>query len=619
MNLFLLGVGLQGDQCDRIALSVNAAAGIFSSLDGGQDYSWNNDSKTTALACRFPEQALLGSREYVSESDDIVCAYDGLPVDDQDRFRPHLASELARCWDDRVHELDGFFCGIRILKRTGQVELQFDSFGVHPIYYWNAGNTWLISNSVAVIDEFIGELELDPVGVGRFLAMGWMAGNRTLRGGVRAFPAGEHWTWGRNQSAPQVKQTSRHIAIVAKKKSKLSRADTLQLSQDLAIPLKSLERDIGNLMCPLTGGKDSRMLAALLANNDIPARYYTYGNQVGVDGEIASRVAAELGVEHENLLTDSASLLENWDAEIEKFILQGDGLSPVQLVMSTSVAERVATNPLSVRIAGGGGALGRAQYFNPLQEFRGATIGDIQQNIARRFVSDSDGMMRPAATRLARSFTDKAISRYAEQGFHPEDINDAFYLYERGGRRTGQVMHTTTHLRDSYSPYFSRALVAAIFSVDIKVRRTEAIHYQLIEMLAPHVLNLPCESGPWKSRSASKNYYKELMQQVRRRISARIAQRLPVRQQQAATPHFIVKDTTFERVKWLQQLQPQLREMCLDSRQSIIWDFVNRPRFEAALATTESLSKYARSLFLVATVHYYESLSQNRRSKAKPN
>jgi len=312
-------------------------------------------------------------------------------------------------------------------------------------------------------------------------------------------------------------------------------------------------------------------------------------------------------------------LLENWDAEIEKFILQGDGLSPVQLVMSTSVAEQVATKPLSVRIAGGGGALGRAQYFNPLQEFRGAAISDIQQNIARRFVSDSDGMMQPEATRLARAFTDRAISGYAEQGFHPEDINDAFYLYERGGRRTGQVMNTTTHLRDSYSPFFSRALVAAIFSVDIKVRRTEAFHYQLIELLAPQVLNLPCESGPWKSRSASKNYYSELMQQIRRRISARILQRIPDRKRQAATPHFIVKDTTFERVKWLQQLQPQLRDMCLDSRHSIIWDFVNRSRFEAALATTESLSKYARSLFLVATVHYYESLSQNRRSNAQPN
>jgi len=307
MNLFLLGLGLQNDQCDRIPLSVNAAAGIFSSLDGGQvlddnqDYSWRSDCKTTALACRFPEQALLGPREYVSESDDIVCAYDGLPVDDKDRFRPHLASELARCWDDRVHDLDGFFCGIRIQKRTGQVELQFDRFGVHPIYYWNADNTWLISNSVAVLDEFIGKLELDPVGVGRFLAMGWMAGNRTLRAGVSAFPAGEHWTWPGNQAAPQVSQTSRHIAIVGEKKSKLSRAKTLQLSQDLAIPLKSLERDIGNLMCPLTGGKDSRTLAALLAANDIPARYYTYGNQVGVDGEIAASVAAELGIAHENL------------------------------------------------------------------------------------------------------------------------------------------------------------------------------------------------------------------------------------------------------------------------------------------------------------------------------
>ena len=617
MNLFLLGIGLKGDQGDRIAPSVSAAAGIFSSLDNGQDYTWQSSCKSTALACRLPAQELLGSREYVCESDDFVCAFDGLPVDDKDRFTPHVASDLARHWDDRVNDLDGFFCGIRILKQSRQIELQLDSFGVHPIYYWNDGDTWVISNSIAALDQFRGEFELDPTGVGRFLAMGWMAGNRTLRQGVRAFPAGEHWTWHTGKSAPQVRQVARQVAIAGKKKSKLSRADTVKLSEDLAIPLKSLHRDIGNLMCPLTGGKDSRMLAALLANNGIPARYYTYGNQVGVDGEIASTVAAELGIEHENLLTDSTSLLANWDAEIENFILQGDGMSPVQLVMSTSVAERVATQPLSVRIAGGGGALGRATYFNPLQEFRGATIADIQENIGRRFVSDSGGMMRPEATRLARASTDNAISRYAEQGFHPQDINDAFYLYERGGRRTGQVMHTTTHLRDSYSPYFSRALVAAIFSLDIKVRRTEAVHYQLIEALAPQVLHIRCESGPWKSRSASRNYYHELLAQIRRRIAARIERQLPARKHKGTPAHFIVKDTMFERVKWLQQLQPRLREMCLDSHNSIIWDFVNRSRFEAALETTESLSSYARSLFIIATIHYYESLSQARRLKQK--
>ena len=72
----------------------------------------------------------------------------------------------------------------------------------------------------------------------------------------------------------------------------------------------------------------------------------------------------------------------------------------------------------------------------------------------------------------------------------------------------------------------------------------------------------------------------------------------------------LVKDTMFQRVMWLQQIQKKLREMCLDGSSSPVWDYVDRDRFDAVTsqsAAESSLSDSAKALFLTATLFYYES------------
>jgi len=261
---------------------------------------------------------------------------------------------------------------------------------------------------------------------------------------------------------------------------------------------------------------------------------------------------------------------------------------------------------MHVRISGAGGELARAQYFNPLHEFRGASVRDVQDNIARKWVNGADGLIRPEIAALARSYTDEAISGYADHGFHVNDLNDVFFLYERGARRTGQVMHATTYLRDTYSPFFSRSFAEAVFSVDARARRTGPFHYRLIEELAPKLLSVPFAEGSWKIRSPTVNYYRELALQIRQRLAARIPDRFQ-RARREPSQHFIVKDTMFERLQWLQRIRGELREMCLDDRNSAIWDFVDKDRFDAATVSPDDLSRYAKPLFLIATVYYYDS------------
>lgn len=612
MNLFFLGCGLKDGQSEQVSHALKSSAQVYSSLHGGQFYSWQSQCQGTLVACQHPSSEWLGARNYVYEDDDAVVLYDGLPVDESDRFDAHIACDLYKYWDDAAHDLDGFFCGVRILKSNLQAELQLDSFGAHPVYYRKSGDSWLISNSVALLDKLTGVCELDPAGVSRYLSLGWVAGNRTLRKGVRTFPAGERWIWKRGTPDPERRQTASISSITGPPKSTLGRTDFGRLSEAMARPLTSIGRNFDSVLCPLTGGRDSRVLAALLVHNNVPARYYTYGNTVGVDGEIAAEIAEALVIDHENLVTKATDLLANWETEAEKLILQGDGMCPLQLVLSNSTAHSVVTRPLPVRISGAGGGVLKAHTFNPYQEFRGLTVGDIQNNLSNLNVSDSGGLVRPEAVANARAMVDRTVERYADHGVDLNDINDTFFLYEEEGRRVGQVMHPTTFLRDTYSPYYSRTVTTAAFTVSARARRILPFHYGLLQEVAPQLLNIRFDKGSWRSRSPNVNFYQELARQVRRRLVEKMSARFA--RTSAVDPlHFIIKDTGFERLKWLQQIQGKLREDCLDNRNAAIWDYVDRKKFDALTAdsaTADDLSRNANLLFHVATVHYYDALSR---------
>jgi len=611
MNLFVTGWGLDTDQCQSANAALDHTARWYPSLENGGRFNWQSECNSVVFACRYPPADKLESRNYVSSSDRAVVAYDGLPVDDGDRFTAHDAGELAKNWDGAARKLDGYFCGVRIHKGELQLEVQSDSFGVYPVFYWTNGTAWLVSNSVALIDQITGQHELDASGVGRYLVMGWVAGDRTLREGVRVLPAGERWTWNKDQTGPARKQTMPRGHFAHKAKSRLTQSDVEGLAADMARPLQSLSRNFEDILCPLTGGKDSRVLAALLAGNDIDARYYTYGNKIGRDAQIASEVASALNVDHESLVTESFDLSDNWDGLAKRYVMQADGMCPLQLIMGAVTAQEVSGRSIPVRIWGAGGELARAPYFNPVHDFLGATVRYAQDDIARRWIDGANGLMSPDACAEARSFVDNTIAEYADDGFVPSDLNDVFFLYERAGRRSGKNMRATMEMRDSYSPYYCRSFAEATFSLDARTRRTEPLHYRLIEAVAPEVLGIPFDKGSWSSRSPSLHLYTEVTQQLRRRLKMRVGRRLPWKKREA-NRHMIVKDTMFERVKWLKQVQQKLREMSLDKSSSMLWDLVDRDRFESITdpsAPESGLSANARALFLIATISCYESYS----------
>ena len=68
----------------------------------------------------------------------------------------------------------------------------------------------------------------------------------------------------------------------------------------------------------------------------------------------------------------------------------------------------------------------------------------------------------------------------------------------------------------------------------------------------------------------------------------------------------------FDNVGWFKAKREEVREFCLDQKDSLIWDFVNRSLFEKITSETADpaeLSQYGAYITLfyrIATLFYYE-------------
>ena len=135
MNLFVTGWGLDAERCRLAVAALEETAGLYPSLENGEGTTWRSDCGSVVFASQYPSSDYRGQREYVSETEQAIFAYDGLPIDENDQFAAHRAGELGKSWDATAKRMDGFYCGLRINKSPLKLELQFDNFGVYQLFY----------------------------------------------------------------------------------------------------------------------------------------------------------------------------------------------------------------------------------------------------------------------------------------------------------------------------------------------------------------------------------------------------------------------------------------------------------------------------------------------------
>ena len=381
---------------------------------------------------------------------------------------------------------------------------------VDPVFVTRAGRAALIADRAAWAAATAGRLgDADPLLYAGLLGPGYPLGAVTPFAGVRAL--GPATTC--RAAAGEITETDH---------GRLSTPDpgdpgaAAQVAEALVQAVTPLRDAPGPVELSLTGGKDSRLIAAALARAGVAVHARTYGFPDHPDVLIAAQVARELGLEHEiaqprttgggpggadgaaaGRSTGPATVQEvDVLGRLRATVLVADGmLSAFENVGRPDPDAATA----AIAIGGHGGELLRGGYAKIIPGSAARrTAGSVE--LLRRLTLRRLPLLR---TRWRAGYVASVAPWAAAVAAHPQATLDNFYLVNRAGRWSAAARQAYAIRSVMAQPFFDDGVVRAARSAPLAERLDDRLVRGAIGTLCPALLDIPLAADRWKSGAGS--------------------------------------------------------------------------------------------------------------------
>jgi asparagine synthase (glutamine-hydrolysing) len=330
----------------------------------------------------------------VNETGDVALIFSGqeYPPDDtiqELRNRGHRIGDADTSYLVHRYEedpsfpacLNGLFHGVLVDRRRRAVSLFNDRYGLHRVYYHEAGDTVYFAAEAKAILAVKPELRrIDARGLGESIALGCVVENRTIFDGVYVLPGGSLWTFA-NAGAPQKKM---YFQPAEWEDQPVLDAETFYqrirevFSRNLPRYFKGRER-IG---VSLTGGLDSRMIMAWHKAPAGTLPCYTWGGtrRDCQDVLVAREVARACGQSHEVVVLGT-EFISNFADHANRAIFLTDGGVDLGLAPDVFMNQR-ARQIAPARMTGlyGGEVLRRVRMLKASPPLPGLFRSDLSES-----------------------------------------------------------------------------------------------------------------------------------------------------------------------------------------------------------------------------------------------
>lgn len=199
-------------------------------------------------------------------------------------------------WAEALRTAGGFFALVH--RRGGEVTAAVDRARSIPLFYAVRGPDAWLSDDAHWVRDRLGAPEGHEPASTEFLLSGFVTGRDTLAAGVHQLPAGDVLRLAEEENGvrAEVRRYFRYVHAP-------SDAGEAELAEGLdAALVRCFDRladyaDGRTLVVPLSGGYDSRLLAALLRRMGYPRVVtFTYGRPGNREAVVSERVARQLGL-----------------------------------------------------------------------------------------------------------------------------------------------------------------------------------------------------------------------------------------------------------------------------------------------------------------------------------
>lgn len=537
-------------------------------------------------------------RVYAAERQADLVFYDGCAVDPSGQIRAHDAAQLAANWERLAETLEGQYAALRLDARRGTLELLTDALGVYEVFVRRIGDAWLISNSALLLGSLPPRSGIDLVGASLFLGTGAAGGDRTVTDGVHAVPGGQSWRWDHDVGSPHRTTYFSAAETATPTRRQLPPDAIAELADSLSDLVARLGDRVETIRCPITAGRDSRLLVAMTLQSGIAARFYTKGAPDDIDAAIGREIAERLGLEHDRNEDVVQRVADTWPEISRRHVKLTDGTVTLAHVGNQVGHGAVTPGPLPLQLYGIGGELSRGSLTPPRRLVQSlspeASIEHLQRARVRpsalvdRFVIDT-----------ARRHVAEVGGELLDMGFSPKALAEAYSLHE-GVRRWGGAQFRQALARsDVFSPYCTRPFLRTAFSLTVGARKREHLQYRLLRHLHPELHGMRFDE-PWRPQRVVPFYVRYVLGTYATKAVDRL------RRSRAGPP----SGRQQARLTWFESVLPEIRAACLDRSASDVWRIVDRQAFEAATSPARSATARARdfgTLINIATLSLYES------------
>lgn len=408
-----------------------------------------------------------------------------------------LVRALDRNPSRMVRDIAAPFCLIALDRRRRRLSLANDAFGMTRLYELRSG-TGLVcwSNRPAALLAFTRQsARMNEEAWQLFAACGWFMGSSSPLAGVTRVPPSTLISV-RADAKPRVSSTAGLAAWTQVRPQTVDFETAADGMRQYFSELSALTSGPYRVM--LSGGRDSRAVAAAAIAADLPATYLTLGPIVG-EIDTARRLMSLIDrpfkhdVSTPKPSTQTRSLYDRIRGLHQ--IFDGD-FTPIKMNSPPK-----ATGSPTITLVGAGGEIAHANYYGSIER-----LARLEAKGPRAGVEHLDRYFRSlpgshaAGYDLIRATLEEWYVQAGTLGIEGPAYLDFFYLVERF-RRWAPAAHTL----GSYPSFGSPAFIRAAFDLAPAERVGNRLHSRIIAELVPAWSNVPY----YKAAASERDYKSE--------------------------------------------------------------------------------------------------------------
>lgn len=373
----------------------------------------------------------------------------------------------------------------------GRLQVATDWLGFGRVFCLDRPDLTIVANRLQLIQQVAGApLPLDDEALAGFAASGWFMEHATPLAGVKVLPPSSMLTVEAGRGAGSGSAlTRRPLPLAVPGEAIVTREILETTAHDLIATARQVGACLGgSVSLSFSGGKDSRLLAAVLLAAGLEVRFFTraeYPDEVVIARTLTSRIpgGASHEISGESEATDATALVDP-EASARYLVAFSGGMYDTGYVGEAA--------PGSLGEAGVGrrptihGGLGSGQgFYYPKQPKESYEEAEIVAHLRSRILGKPKMLTAFAGERSGEAFA-RVFAEAKACGFHDMRIGDWFYLFERF-RRWSPI--------PSYLNYFVPFASVGFLNAKLALAETEiraaSLHRALSAMIMPQWADVP--------------------------------------------------------------------------------------------------------------------------------